>query len=65
MFTVNFSLIPGYEVKVAKGTPSILAYNAQRPGAAPTVTFQSTETFELHIMHNGQCHGILTPGGGR
>lgn len=63
MFSVNFTLIPGYEVKVAKGTPGILAFNAQRPAAAPTVTFQSPENFELHIMHNGECHGILKPGG--
>lgn len=66
MFSVNITLIPGYEVKVVKGTPSILAFNEQRPGA-PTVTFQSPETFELHHINsgNGECYGIVTPGGAR
>ena len=63
MYSVNVTLIPGYEVKVASGTPSILAYNAQAPSEAPVVTFQSPNYFVLHMIKNDVVLGILTPGG--
>jgi hypothetical protein len=63
MYSVNVTLIPGYEVKVASGNPSILAYNAQKPGEAPVVTFRSENYFVLHAGKNGQRMAVITPGG--
>lgn len=60
MFSVNVMAIHGYELKVAKGTPSIKTDDKH----AGALTFYSTENFELHVMKNGRVHGVLTPGGG-
>ena len=67
MYSVNVTLMPQYEVKVAKGNPSIKPYGDQNqndPGDV-TVTFFSDETFELHQILNGHILGIVTPGGSR
>jgi hypothetical protein len=60
MYSVNVMIIKGYELKVASGSP-IITLNQNGEG----LTFYSPETFELHVMKNGHCHGVLTPGGGR
>jgi len=59
MYSVNCMVIKGYELKVASGTPSI-KLNENGEG----LTFYSPEIFELHVMKNDHCHGVITPGGG-
>jgi hypothetical protein len=69
MYTVNITLMPLYEVKVASGNPSMVPYNG--PGREDVdpgdcrVTFKSEEYFVLHQMLNGQLLGIVTPAGGK
>lgn len=62
MYTVNIALLPGYEVKIASGIPSILAFNAQRPGV-PVITFQDTNKFVLNLVKNEEVQAIIIPAG--
>jgi hypothetical protein len=59
MYSLKVILIFGYEIKIAKGTPTI-----KKTEGKESFTFYSDEMFELHIMKNGVLHGVLTPGGG-
>ncbi len=69
MYSVNFLIIEGYELKVAKGTPIIkkdVKHGSEWCNrSTECLTFYSPEFFELHVMKNGEVHGIITPGGGR
>jgi hypothetical protein len=59
MYSVNVLIIQGYELKVAKGSPSI-KLNEGGKG----LTFFSPQNFELHVIKNDRVHGVVTPGGG-
>jgi hypothetical protein len=58
MYEINVLVIHGYELKVASGTPTI-----KKTAGKESLTFYSPEMFELHILKNGQLHGVLMPGG--
>ncbi len=65
MFSVNINLIPGYEVKIVKGNPSLKRYESayNYNGQNSTfLTFESAEDFELNLVKNNMCVGIVTPG---
>jgi hypothetical protein len=55
---VNINLIPGYRIKVIKGTPHIRVHE-QRTN---TLVFESYTNFELNITKNGNVLGYVMPG---
>jgi hypothetical protein len=59
MYSVNVAHIPGYEIKVVKGTPIVTPLE----GKENSFTYASPEFFEINILRNGELHGVLTPGG--